>query len=135
VGDATGQAAAATLDGPVGGGVVAEPAASLDLILVPLRSPLAVAGFKEDESNHEGPYSWVRFRRQEQAQNQNWTRLVTLSHAPGERAFLADVYLVSRATHTRTPVARELRRYGGDAAEAEVAARELIEVVRGWFGA
>jgi hypothetical protein len=114
--------------------VVAEPAATLDLILLPLRSPLAVAGFKEDESSLEGPYSWVRFRRQEQAQDQNWTRLVTLSHAPAERAFLADVYLVSRTTQTRTPVARELRRYG-DAAEAEVAARELVEAVRGWVGA
>src|SRR5262249_411485 len=90
--------------------------------------------FKEDESNLDGPYSWVRFRRQEQAQNQNWTRLVTLSHAPAEQAFLADVYLVSRTTQTRTPVARELRRYG-DAAEAEVAARELVARGRGWLGA
>jgi hypothetical protein len=113
---------------------VAELAATLDLVLVPLRSPLAVAGFKEDESSIEGPYTWVRFRRQEQAQNQTWTRLITLSHAPAEQAFLADVYLVSRSTHTRTPVARELRRYG-DAAEAEVAARELVESVRGWVGA
>jgi hypothetical protein len=111
---------------------VAEPTASLASILAAVRPALEAAGYEDAGSGDSGPYPWVRFRRQEVVANQRCVRLLTLSHAPEEQAFLADVYLVARSTSTHTPVARELMRYSGPT-EAAAAAEQLAARVLSWL--
>ena len=113
---------------------MAEALPTLDLVLALVRPALLAAGFEEAAGSDPGPYTWVRFRRGERAGEQRFTRIITVSHASAEGAYLADAYLVARDTRTQTPVGRELRRYG-DAGDAESAARELAAAVLGWVGA
>ena len=113
---------------------MAEPSVSLDSIVAVVRPTLMEAGFEDAGSGESGPYTWARFRRQERQGTQRHVRMITISHAPVEQAFVADVYLVSRTTYTQTPVQKDVRRYGTPG-EAESAARELAALILGWVGA
>jgi hypothetical protein len=113
---------------------LAERGPTLDRVLAAVEPRLLAAGFQNAGSDDSGTYAWVRFRRHERIGEQRFTRMITVAHAQADQAYLADSYVVSRDTHTQTPVARELKRYGS-AAEAERVADELAAAVLGWVGA
>ena len=112
---------------------MAEPSVTLDALADAVRPALLAAGFEDAGTGVSGPYTWVRFRRQEMSGGERCGRLITLSHAPDEQAFLADSYLVARRTYTYTPAGKELRRYGTPA-EADAAISELAAAVLAWVG-
>jgi hypothetical protein len=111
-----------------------EPTPTLDLALDVLKPGLLAAGFQSTGSDDSGTYAWERFRRTERAGQQRVSRVIMVSHAAAERAFLADAYVIARETHIQTPVAREVRRYGA-AAEAAATAAALAAVVLTWVEA
>ncbi|HLH24527.1 MAG TPA: hypothetical protein VK066_18555 [Chloroflexota bacterium] len=113
---------------------MAQPTLSLDLLAAAIRPALLAAAFEDAGSGISGSYRWVRFRRQEAPAGERLVRLITLSHAAEEQAFLADAYLVARLTFTYTPVGKEIRRYGTPE-EAVLAAGELAAAVRRWLDA
>jgi len=113
---------------------LAERSPTLEMVVRAVQPGLVAAGFQHAGNGRSGAYTWVRFRRHEWAGEQRYTRVITVSHAGAEGAYLADAYLVWRDTHTQTPVARELRRYGS-LAEAETEAEVLAAAVLGWVGA
>jgi hypothetical protein len=113
---------------------VAESSVTLDALANAVRPALLGAGFEDAGEVVSGPYTSVRFRRQEMQGAERCVRMITLSHAPADQAFLADSYLVTRRTYTYTPAGKELRRYGTPA-EAETAIAELAAAVRAWVGA
>lgn len=113
---------------------MAEPTVTLDILVDAARPALEAAGFENAGSGAPGPYTSVRFRRQETHSGERYVRLVTLAHAPEDQAFLAWVDLVARRTYTYTPAGKDLRRYGTPA-EAATVASELAAAVRGWVDA
>ena len=113
---------------------MAEPTVSLGLLVDSLRSALEAAGFEDAGSSISGTFHWARFRRQETRAGERMVRLLTLSHAPEDQAFVAYADLVARRTYTTTPAGKEMRHYGS-AAEAEAVVGELAAAVRGWVGA
>lgn len=113
---------------------MAEPTVTLDLLAAAVGPALLTAGFEDAGSGTSGTYPYVRFRRQETRAGESVIRLITLSHAPQDYAFLADAYVVARRAYTWTPAGKEMRRYGTPE-EAETAAAELAVAVRGWVDA
>jgi hypothetical protein len=113
---------------------MAEPTVTLDLLADAVRPTLLNAGFEDAGGGESGGFPYVRFRRQETRAGEGVIRLITLSHAPQDGAFLADAYLVARRSYTWTPAAKEIRRYG-TLEEAEAAAAELAAAVLGWLEA
>jgi len=114
---------------------VSEPSITIDLLDGVVRPKLLELGFEDAGHSGEGStYAWVRFRRQERVGSHRQVRMITLSHAAEDSAFLADAYVVARATDTQTPTGREMRRYG-DVTEATAAVDELAAAVLTWLGA
>jgi hypothetical protein len=113
---------------------MAESSVTLDLLAAAVGPTLLAAGFEDAGSGMSGSYPYVRFRRQETRGGEAVIRLITLSHAPDDQAFLADAYVVARRAYTWTPAGKEMRRYGTPE-EAETAAAELAAAVRGWVDA
>ena len=111
-----------------------KPAPTLTLVLATIEPRLLEAGFESAGSDDNGTYAWQRFRRAERAGERRMNRVITVSHARAEQAFLADAYLIARDTHIQTPVGREVRRYGAPAEAAAVAAA-LAAVVLAWVDA
>ena len=111
-----------------------ESSPTLELVVAAVEPGLVSAGFQHAGTGESAAYHWVRFRRHERSGDRRFTRMITVSHASAEGAFLADAYLYSRDTHTQTPVAHHLCRYGSPA-EAETVAGELAAVVLGWVRA
>ena len=113
---------------------MAESTVTLDLLAAVARPALLAAGFDDAGGGVSDRDPWVRFRRPETLDGERVVRLITLSHAAEEQAFLADAHVVARRTYTYTPAGKEIRRYGTPV-EAEAAAGPLAAVVRGWVGA
>jgi hypothetical protein len=113
---------------------VADPTPTLELALAAVRPRLLAAGFVSAGNDDGGTYAWERFRRSEQVGEQRVSRVITVSHASAEQAFLADAYLIARETRIQTPVAREVRRYGVPD-EAAATAAALAAVVLAWVEA
>jgi hypothetical protein len=111
-----------------------DPTPTLDLALATLEPRLLAAGFESAGSDDNGTYAWQRFRRAERAGERRVNRVITVSQARAEQAFLADSYLIARDTHIQTPVGREVRRYGAPAEAAAVAAA-LAAAVLAWVEA
>ena len=78
---------------------MAEPSVSLDSIVVVVRPALMEVGFEDAASGECGPYTWARFRQQERQATPRHVRMITISHARVEQAFVADGYLVTRSTY------------------------------------
>ncbi|HEY7059995.1 MAG TPA: hypothetical protein VII06_00840 [Chloroflexota bacterium] len=113
---------------------MAGPTVTLDLLVEALRPTLEAAGFEDAGHGVSGTFHWARFRRQETRYGKRMVRLVTLSHAPEDHAYVAYSDLVARRTYTTTPAGKETRRYGS-AEGAGAAVGELAAAVRGWVGA
>jgi hypothetical protein len=111
-----------------------EPTPTLALALVTIEPRLLEAGFECAGSDDNGTYAWQRFRRAERAGERRFSRVITVSHAGAEQAFLADAYVIARDTHIQTPVGREVRRYGAPA-DAPAVASGLAAAVLAWVDA
>jgi len=107
-----------------------EPTPTLALALAVIEPRLLEAGFESAGNDDNGMYAWQRFRRAER----RFSRVITVSHASAEQAFLADAYVIPRDTHIQTPVGREVRRYGAPA-EAAAVAGALADAVLAWVDA
>ena len=109
---------------------MAEPTLTPDLLADAAAPALLAAGFEDAGSGESGGFPYVRSRRQETRAGVGVIRLITLSQAPQDGAFLADAYLVARRSYTFTPAAKEIRCYG-TVSDAGCAAAEVAEAVLG----